>query len=69
MNSLDYRLLADDAAWARAGEALKQADPTRYLRVLQLVSELVAIHRDPLVKLDGSEAFYMFGSLGRGGES
>lgn len=45
---MDYRLLADDDAWVDAGEELKRLDPGRYLAILAVVQDIVAIYRDPI---------------------
>lgn len=52
-------LLADDNAWARAGEELRARDPQRYLAILKIVEDICSIHRNPLGEID-SNGFYVF---------
>lgn len=53
------RLLADDEAWARAGEELRRRDPQRYIAILKVVEDICSIHRDPLGEIT-SNGFYVF---------
>jgi hypothetical protein len=52
-------MLADDEAWARAGEELRRVDPGRYLAILKVVEDICSIHRDPLGEVS-SPGFYVF---------
>lgn len=46
--TMNYRLLADDGVWAQAGDELKRLDPGRYLAILAVVQDIIAIHLDPI---------------------
>lgn len=41
-------MLADDAAWVRAGLELRERDPQRFMAILKVVEDIVAIRRDPI---------------------
>lgn len=40
--------VVDDEAWARAGEELRECDPARFMAILKVVEDIVAIRRDPI---------------------
>jgi hypothetical protein len=43
-----HDLIASDEAWASIGVELKRVDPARYLAMLALAEDIVAIHEDPI---------------------
>ncbi len=53
----NYRLLADDTAWTRAGDELRRFDPQRYLAILKVVEDICSIHRDPLAPVEATGHF------------
>lgn len=53
-------LFVDDEAWERAGRELKECDPQRYLAILKVVEDICSIHKNPMAKLAGVDAAFVF---------
>lgn len=54
---MPHRLLVDEGAWDRAGEELRAVDPQRYIAILQVVQDIVSIHKNPIGKAAASGYF------------
>lgn len=62
---MPYRMLLDDEAWVRVGEELRRLDPARYIALLQVLQDAVAIRKDPIRARRQASGTFVFPKPGK----